>query len=77
MKLSTVVPLASFGLSALALPGGLDTRAAPTIYLAGDSTMAAKGANDGATDGNSLGMCRLHCRCSLDRQDGVSISPST
>ena len=63
MKLSTVVPLAYFGLSALALPGAPDKRASPTIHLAGDSTMAAKGANDGATDGNSLGMCRLHCIC--------------
>lgn len=33
---------ASFALSALATP---------TIYLAGDSTMAKNGANDGSTDG--------------------------
>lgn len=36
-----------------ALPGNLYTRAAPTIYTAGDSTMAAKGANNGLTDGES------------------------
>ncbi|KAF1977238.1 SGNH hydrolase [Bimuria novae-zelandiae CBS 107.79] len=29
----------------------MEKRATPTIYLAGDSTMANKGANDGATDG--------------------------
>ena len=51
MKFSTIIPFTYFALGAFALPGGLDTRAVPTIYLTGDSTMAAKGANDGATDG--------------------------
>ena len=43
---------ATFALSALATPV-MEKRATPTIYLAGDSTMANKGANDGATDGPS------------------------
>lgn len=41
---------ATFALSTLATPV-MEKRATPTIYLAGDSTMANKGANDGATDG--------------------------
>lgn len=41
---------ASFALSALATPVS-EKRATPTIYLAGDSTMAKNGANDGSTDG--------------------------
>ena len=32
-------------------PVELAARAEPTIYLAGDSTMARRGANDGYTDG--------------------------
>ncbi|KAJ4350725.1 hypothetical protein N0V95_004512 [Ascochyta clinopodiicola] len=51
MKLNLFVPIAFLELGALALPGSLDTRAGPTIYTAGDSTMAAKGANNGLTDG--------------------------
>lgn len=39
--LSAVTALGAAGLAA----------AAPTVYLCGDSTMAARGANDGATDG--------------------------
>ncbi|KPM38430.1 hypothetical protein AK830_g8142 [Neonectria ditissima] len=31
--------------------GAVHAAAAPTVYFCGDSTMAAKGANDGATDG--------------------------
>lgn len=62
MKFSVVVPLTSFALGAFALPGALDTRAAPTIYLAGDSTMAAKGANDGATDGQCCSIERIKCK---------------
>ncbi|KAF9731766.1 hypothetical protein PMIN06_007690 [Paraphaeosphaeria minitans] len=41
---------ASFALTALAIPV-MEKRATPTIYLAGDSTMAKSGANDGSTDG--------------------------
>jgi hypothetical protein len=52
MKFSSLAYVTSFALSASALPAALDKRA-PTIYLAGDSTMAAKGANDGVTDGPS------------------------
>jgi rhamnogalacturonan acetylesterase len=51
MKLLSVISIALLELGALALPGSLDTRAGPTIYAAGDSTMAAKGANNGLTDG--------------------------
>ena len=51
MKLSSVAAMASFALGASALPQNLDKRAGPTIYMAGDSTMAAKGANNGLTDG--------------------------
>ncbi|KAL6703094.1 hypothetical protein ACN47E_010231 [Coniothyrium glycines] len=51
MKLSTTFSITTFALGAFAFPGGLDARAVPTIYLAGDSTMAARGANDGVTDG--------------------------
>jgi rhamnogalacturonan acetylesterase len=51
MRFSSVAYIVAFALGASALPADLDTRAAPTIYLAGDSTMANKGANDGATDG--------------------------
>ncbi|KAF9694703.1 hypothetical protein EKO04_007686 [Ascochyta lentis] len=51
MKLSLAIPIAFLELGVFALPGSLDTRAAPTIYTAGDSTMAAKGANNGLTDG--------------------------
>jgi rhamnogalacturonan acetylesterase len=54
MKFSSLVSLACFALGVFALPKGLDNRAAPTIYLAGDSTMAAKGANNGLTDGKVL-----------------------
>ncbi|KAK8135447.1 rhamnogalacturonan acetylesterase [Apiospora sp. TS-2023a] len=38
-------------LSAVAALGAAGAAAAPTVYLCGDSTMAAKGANDGSTDG--------------------------
>ncbi|KAK3207182.1 hypothetical protein GRF29_103g180640 [Pseudopithomyces chartarum] len=51
MRFSTELCLtATFALSTLATPV-MEKRATPTIYLAGDSTMANKGANDGATDG--------------------------
>lgn len=42
--------VASFTLAALATPV-MEKRATRTIYLAGDSTMAKNGANDGSTDG--------------------------
>lgn len=42
-------------MSALASPA-MEKRATPTIYLAGDSTMANKGANDGATDGKTAAL---------------------
>jgi len=45
--------MACLVLGTTGLPQALDTRAAPTIYTAGDSTMAAKGANNGLTDGKS------------------------
>jgi rhamnogalacturonan acetylesterase len=51
MKFTSVVPLSCIALGTFALPEGLYSRAAPAIYLAGDSTMAAKGANNGVTDG--------------------------
>ena len=51
MKFTSITAFASLSLCAWGLPRGLDTRAAPTIYTAGDSTMAAKGANNGLTDG--------------------------
>ncbi|KAK8041391.1 hypothetical protein PG994_014398 [Apiospora phragmitis] len=38
-------------LAAAAALGAAGVAAAPTVYLCGDSTMAARGANDGATDG--------------------------
>ena len=57
MKLLSIAYLV---LGASALPRGRQTRAAPTIYTAGDSTMAAKGANNGLTDGeNSSNYLRL------------------
>ncbi|KAF1928542.1 carbohydrate esterase family 12 protein [Didymella exigua CBS 183.55] len=51
MKLSTISTVVSLVLGTSAAPGSLDKRAVPTIYTAGDSTMAAKGANNGLTDG--------------------------
>jgi len=75
MKFAQVV---SFALGASALPGGLDTRAGPTIYLAGDSTMAAKGANDGATDGQQpLPLAKTIKSLTLAKQAGDSTSPDT
>ncbi|KAK8066972.1 SGNH hydrolase-type esterase domain-containing protein [Apiospora hydei] len=38
-------------LAAVAALSAAGVAAAPTVYLCGDSTMAARGANDGATDG--------------------------
>lgn len=54
MKFSSTIPFAFLVFNVFALPGALDTRAAPTIYTAGDSTMAAKGANNGVTDGKNF-----------------------
>lgn len=45
----TFVALAA--LEATCTPVELAERATPTLYLAGDSTMARNGANDGSTDG--------------------------
>lgn len=54
MKLLSAISIASVALGAMALPQSLTHRAAQTIYLVGDSTMAAKGANNGLTDGSDL-----------------------
>ncbi|KAH8599003.1 SGNH hydrolase-type esterase domain-containing protein [Bisporella sp. PMI_857] len=43
--------IALSALTVAATPVALAPRATPTVYLCGDSTMANKGANDGATDG--------------------------
>ncbi|KAL1869139.1 hypothetical protein Daus18300_005675 [Diaporthe australafricana] len=52
MKFSLPALAVALGaLSASASPVELAARATPTVYLCGDSTMANKGANDGATDG--------------------------
>lgn len=61
MKFSSELCVAaSFMLTALASPV-MEKRAPPTIYLAGDSTMANRGANDGVTDGkfSTLHSCNL------------------
>lgn len=75
MKVSTIAPLAAFALGAFALPSNHETRAAPTIYFAGDSTMAAKGANDGATDGNYCSLFPAFCITDHGKV-GVNTSPS-
>jgi rhamnogalacturonan acetylesterase len=52
MRFSSFIPLSCIALGVSASPAGLAERAGPTVYLAGDSTMAPKGANNGVTDGN-------------------------
>lgn len=52
MKFSSPYALVAFGaLKAAATPVALAPRATPTIYLAGDSTMAKGGADNGETEG--------------------------
>ncbi|KAI0528227.1 carbohydrate esterase family 12 protein [Xylaria bambusicola] len=54
MRLSSLATILALGaLQAVATPTQPDLapRATPTVYLCGDSTMANRGANDGATDG--------------------------
>ena len=54
MKFSTELCVtASFALAALATPV-MEKRATPTLYLAGDSTMAKGGANNGVTEGKHV-----------------------
>lgn len=50
---SELCATATFAIAALATPV-MERRATPTIYLAGDSTMANKGANNGLTDGQHV-----------------------
>lgn len=77
MRLSTIIPVASLVLGTLAHPRAIEKRATPTIYLAGDSTMANKGANDGKTDGMSDYAFIILCQSlTLANQAGVSISPN-
>ncbi|KAH8900799.1 GDSL-like Lipase/Acylhydrolase [Thozetella sp. PMI_491] len=47
----TALALGAVQVTASPTPADLAPRAAPTVYLCGDSTMAKNGANDGATDG--------------------------
>ncbi|KAI0878144.1 carbohydrate esterase family 12 protein [Hypoxylon argillaceum] len=51
MRFSSVSAVLALGALATPTRPDLAPRATPTIYLCGDSTMAYKGANDGATDG--------------------------
>ena len=51
MRFTSVTLLATAALEAASSPVEVARRAEPTIYLAGDSTMAKSGANDGYTDG--------------------------
>lgn len=70
MKFSSELCVAaSFTLTALATPV-MEKRATPTIYLAGDSTMAKNGANDGATDGKQQGV--HSCIQTKTGQDGAN-----
>ncbi|KAK5629036.1 hypothetical protein RRF57_004751 [Xylaria bambusicola] len=50
-SLSTVLALSALQAVASPTQPDLAPRATPTVYLCGDSTMANRGANDGATDG--------------------------
>jgi hypothetical protein len=77
MRFSTELCLtATFALSALATPV-MEKRATPTIYLAGDSTMANKGANDGATDGSSPTQYIPITLSANTSQAGAHTSPNT
>lgn len=51
---SSISLLVVAALEATCTPVALAERASPTLYLAGDSTMAKNGANDGSTDGEFL-----------------------
>lgn len=51
MRLASTVAAAALAITVSGTPVELVERATPTLYLAGDSTMANKGANDGKTDG--------------------------
>lgn len=50
LLVAAALPLAA-GSPVAAVVDTVEARANPTIFLCGDSTMAARGANDGATDG--------------------------